>query len=273
MTAAGSQDRVWRQASGYGAGATAQELGIPEDYYARIAAVEFAHWWHRGMREIAAALLGPRLGAPGLRVCDAGCGTGGVLRWMLARNPDARVAGTDISAQAISLASARAPDAELEVAPMHEMPFEDARFDVVLTNDVVQHVPEPQLEASGGELRRLLAPGGALLVRTNGGRRLERAREDWRRYDARALREWVEEAGMGVERVTYANLAGSAWAAARGAEPQAPTEERHGIPAASGSRARDPRFLALRAEAEWLAAPGRSLPYGHTLFALATRGA
>ena len=255
------------------AGATAQELGIPEDYYARIAAVERAHCWHRGMREIAAALLGPRLDASGLRVCDAGCGTGGVLRWVLERNPGARPTGADVGAEAVALARVRVPEADLQVAPLAEMPFEDASFDVVLTNDVIQHVPEPHLEASARELRRLLAPGGALLVRTNGGRRLERAREDWRRYDSRALREWLEEAGLRVERITYANLAGSAWAALRGAEPRAPTEERHGIPAAAGSRPRDPRFLALRAEAAWLAGPGRSLPYGHTLFALATRGA
>lgn len=255
------------------AGATARERGMPEDYYARIAMVERAHWWHRGIREIAAALLGPRLDAPALEVCDVGCGTGGVLRWVLARNPDARVSGADISAEAVSLARARVPDAELEVAPMHEMPFDDARFDVVLANDVVQHVPEPELEASAGELRRLLAPGGALLVRTNGARRFERVREDWRRYDGRALREWLEEAGMGVQRVTYANLAGSAWATLRGTGPRAPTPECYGIPTATGSRARDPRFLTLRAEAAWLAGCGRFLPYGHTLFAVATRGA
>ncbi len=253
------------------AGATTQELGIPEDYYARIAAVECAHWWHRGMREIAAALLGRRLDAPGLRVCDAGCGTGGVLRWVLERNPGARPAGVDISSEAVALARVRVPEADLRVAPLSELPFEEATFDVVATNDVVQHVPERHLEASARELRRLLAPGGALLVRTNGGRRLKRAREDWRRYDSGSLRGWLEEAGLYVERVTHANLAGSAWAALRGAEPRAPTEERHGIPAAAGSRERDPRFLALRAEAAWLAAPGRSLPYGHTLFALATR--
>lgn len=252
-------------------GATARELGIPGDYYARIAAVERAHWWHRGMREIAAALLGPRLDAPGLRVCDAGCGTGGVLRWVLERNPGARPAGVDISSEAVALALARVPEADLRVAPLSELPFEDASFDVVTTNDVVQHVPERQLEASARELRRLLAPDGALLVRTNGGRRLERAREDWRRYDSGTLRRWLEDASLRVERVTYANLAGSAWAAMRGAQPRAPTEERHGIPAAAGSRARDPRFLVLRAEAAWLAAPGRSLSYGHTLFALATR--
>ncbi len=253
------------------AGATPQELGIPDDYYARIAAVERAHWWHRGMREIGAALLGGRLDAPGLRVCDAGCGTGGVLRWVLERNGGAHAAGVDISSEAVGLARARVPEAHLRVAPMSDLPFEDASFDLVTTNDVVQHVPERHLEASARELRRLLAPGGALLVRTNGGRRLERARDDWRRYDSGSLRGWLEEAGLYVERVTHANLAGSAWAALRGAEPHAPTEERHGIPAAAGSRERDPRFLALRAEAAWLAAPGRSLPYGHTLFALATR--
>src|SRR5262249_10214935 len=56
--------------------------GVPSDYYDRIAEVERDHWWYRGTREIAGALLGRRLVSGG-RLLDAGCGTGGFLRWAL----------------------------------------------------------------------------------------------------------------------------------------------------------------------------------------------
>ncbi|MGH2355899.1 MAG: class I SAM-dependent methyltransferase, partial [Chloroflexota bacterium] len=41
-------------------------------------------WWYTGMRRIAASALGERLaaGRPGQRLLDAGCGTGGNVRWL-----------------------------------------------------------------------------------------------------------------------------------------------------------------------------------------------
>ena len=254
------------------AGATTEQLGIPCDYFRRIAEVERTQWWHRGMREIARALLAPHLaGRSGLSLLDAGCGTGGALRWALNLGPVAAVAGADISAEAVALARARVPEARLEVAPLRAMPFEAQSFDLVLTNDVLQHVPEPELAESVAELRRVLRPGGVLLARTNGALRARAERDDWRLWSRASLRATLEDAGLRCERVTYANVAGSLVALVRGAAPRAPSHERHGIPPAGGGRARDPRFRMLQAEAGWLARPGRTLPYGHTLLALAVR--
>jgi SAM-dependent methyltransferase len=243
---------------------------VPQDYYARIYAVERGHWWHRGMREITAALLGERLTGAGT-ILDAGCGTGGFLAWAGERAPGARLLGADVSEQAVALARTRVPGAQVALAPLHAMPFENGTADLVACNDVLQHVREPELEASVAELRRVTRPGGALVVRTGGARCARAEREDWRIFDAAALRALLEDCGLRVQRVTYANLVGSAWAQARGGAPRAPTDERHGIPPAVRGRAGDPRFRLLQAEAAWLARRGRTLPFGHTLLALATR--
>ena len=180
------------------------------------------------------------------------------------------LAGVDLGAAAIELARRRVPEAELAVRPLIDLPFDDASFDLVLTNDVLQHVPEADVEASLAELRRVLAPGGALLLRTNGARTLRREREDWRAYDRRTLVEALRSAGLRCERVTYANTLLSLAAIVQQRTPHAPTDERHGIPTAPPSviRAAVGRTV-LRTEARWLARPGRTLPYGHTLFALA----
>ncbi len=241
---------------------------VPHDYYQSIADAEEAHWWHRGMLAISAALLGPRLTAAD-RVLDAGCGTGGFLRFLVENGEFAFVAGTDIASTAIGFARKQIPEADLRVAPLSDLPFEDESFDLVVTNDVLQHVPEREVHTSLVELRRVLIPGGTMLLRTNGSRRLRRERDDWRVYDRSTLRSELEQAGFALERVTYANMALSLVATLRGRLPHAPTGERHGIPppepgrvhAAVGRR-------VLEAEAWWLRR-GRALPYGHTLLAVA----
>lgn len=243
--------------------------GVPTDYYQAIAGAEEAHWWHRGMRAISAALLGPRLAAGG-RVLDAGCGTGGFLRFLVDSGGFTFAAGADIASAAIALARERIPEADLRVAPLNRLPYADASFDVVVCNDVLQHVPENDVAASLGEMRRVLAREGVLLLRTNGCRQLRRERADWRAYDRASLVAALVDAGLVCERVTYSNLLLSLWAAARGGGPKPPTEERHGIPQVDESAWKSALALrTLRFEARWLAHSQRTLPYGHTLFAVA----
>jgi SAM-dependent methyltransferase len=250
--------------------APASAPGIPADYYRQIFEVEERHWWYRGMRSISAALLGERLTRPGQRLLDAGCGTGGFLSWASEQTDFAAVAGVDIGSAAIELARTRLPEADLRTSALRSLPFEAASFDLVVTNDVLQHVPEDEVETSLRELRRVLARGGTLLLRTNGARRLRRERDDWRAYDRATLIEALEQAGFTIERVTYANMLLSLYGAACGRSPRAPSEARDGIPRREPSR---PVAIVggavLSAEARWLARPGRSLPYGHTLFAVA----
>src|SRR5438093_6139259 len=96
--------------------------GVPHDYYRRIRSAENDHWWYQGMREIARALLGERLRAGG-RLLDAGCGTGGFLRWALGQGAFESVAGVDVSSTALGLAAEQVPEADLQLAPLHQLPF------------------------------------------------------------------------------------------------------------------------------------------------------
>jgi SAM-dependent methyltransferase len=241
--------------------------GIPADYYVRMHAVEEGHWWHRGMRAISAALLGEQV--LGDAVLDAGCGTGGFLHWLVGRSAFDRVCGLDPSAEALAFARGRLPAAELARATLAEIPFEDASFDLVVSNDVLQHVAEPEVDASLRELRRVLRPGGVLLIRTNGSRTARRVREDWRTYDAATLAAALRTAGFEPARVTYANLVGSTLDAVRGRHPNPPTDDTHGIPELPRGPVAAVMLRLLLGEARYLARPGRRLAYGHTLLALA----
>jgi ubiquinone/menaquinone biosynthesis C-methylase UbiE len=245
---------------------------LPPDYHQRIYDIELSHWWHRGMAEITRALLGGRLASESPVLCDVGCGTGGVLRWALDLGVTERAAGADISSGAIALARQRVPEADLHVAPMRDLPFTRGAFDLVMANDVLQHVTEDDFQASLEELRRVLRTAGTLLVRTNGAHRARQMGSDWRTYDARSLRLALEGAGFHCERITYANLLGSLLDVARGRTPKAPTVVKDGIPQASSPGTGNLRYRVLTAEARWLARPGHTLPYGHTLFAMASTG-
>jgi len=246
--------------------------GIPPDYYDRIYRFEESHFLYRGMREVSAALLGSRLTRPGTRLLDAGCGTGGFLRWAIDVGSVGAAAGVDIGADAIELARNRVPEAELHVGSLRRLPFADASFDLIVTNDVVQHIPEGDVATSLSELHRVLAPGGTVLVHTNGSSRLRRERHDWRAYDRETLVRELDSAGFACERVTYANFVLSLWGRLRGRVPHAPSETTDGIPQ------REPSLFIstvgswlFAAEAWWLRRQGTHLPYGHALFAVVSK--
>jgi SAM-dependent methyltransferase len=247
--------------------------GIPADYYRRIFDAEEQHWWYVGMRELTAALLGDRATRPGSRLLDAGCGTGGFLRWMLDRGSFATAAGADLAASAIALARERVPEADLRAAPLSELPFDDGAFDLVVSNDVLQHVYEDDVSRSLEELHRVLEPRGTLLLRTNGARTLRRERDDWRAYDRATLTRAVSSAGFEVERSTHANMILSLWGAARGRSPHAPSEGADGIPTRPPGRVVTAVGGWILGAERWYASKGHALPYGHTLVTVARRPA
>jgi alpha-1,3-rhamnosyl/mannosyltransferase len=242
---------------------------VPPDYYRQIQEIEERHWWHRGMRAISEALLGNRLDRGG-RLLDVGCGTGGFLSWLSQRGSFENVAGVDISAEAISRAQIRVPEAELTVAPAWDLPFANASFRLVVMNDVLQHVPEGRVNSSLAELRRVVSDDGAVLLRTNGARRIHREGEEWRVYDREELNRVIEQAGFSCERLTYTNLGGALWATARGRRAHGPSAETHGIPSLGTPRRAAIMLGLMRAEGRWLSRGNRRLPYGHSLLALAS---
>lgn len=242
---------------------------VPTDYFERLHEAERRHWWNRGMRLISWSLLGDRLERDSLRVLDAGCGTGVFLAALLDRISARTAAGVDIDPRALAIAETYLPQAEFRTASVAELPFEDASFDLIVLNDVLQHVQEDEVTRALTELRRVADRAAGLLVRTNGARSTRRERDDWRTYDLSTLGHTLAAAGFDCERLTYANTLGSLWTVFRRREPTAPTATTSGIPAGD-SRVRDAAgIFTLRAEAAYLARAGRRLPYGHTLFALA----
>jgi len=106
------------------------------------------------------SLLGRPLRS-GERVLDAGCGTGYLAAGLRRARPDAYVVGSDLSTG--MLGNARDAGAwPLGQGDAGRLPFRDAAFDLVVARGVLHHLPD--VAAALAEWRRVLAPGGAVVL-------------------------------------------------------------------------------------------------------------
>jgi len=105
--------------------------------------------------------------ALGERVLDLGCGAGTdslVAAQMVGQS--GRVTGIDMTPE--MLAKARASAAEMGAnvefveGEVERLPFADESFDVVISNGVIDLVPDK--DAVFGEISRVLAPGGRIQI-------------------------------------------------------------------------------------------------------------
>lgn len=94
---------------------------------------------------------------------DIGCGDGRFLREMGERYPEKEVLGVDYSERAINLARAMNPDLVFEKRNIIEEPLAQS-FDIATLIEVIEHIPPGQLDEFVEQVRKIIAPGGYLLV-------------------------------------------------------------------------------------------------------------
>ena len=128
----------------------------------RVARYERMFAWREGH----AALLEPLDLQPGCRVLDYGCGPGFMALGMAGLvAPGGHVYGVDLNARFVADAAARAEG--MEHISYHRLedgriPLADHVVDRLLCKNVLEYVPD--LGATLAEFRRVLEPGGRLLV-------------------------------------------------------------------------------------------------------------
>lgn len=108
---------------------------------------------------------------PGMRILDAGCGSGRNLVYFLRHGYD--IAAIDEDPQAVAAVTALAatlaptiPASRFRVEPVEACSFPDADFDVVLSSAVLHFArDEAQFDRMVAEMWRVLRPGGLLFCR------------------------------------------------------------------------------------------------------------
>jgi len=104
------------------------------------------------------------------RVLDVACGTGLLLKQLLAQVPDIEVYGLDASADMLAQAQAALKDhSHVHLECMHigigiasNLPYSQENFDLITCTNALHDMPEAVVLLSG--LGKLLAPGGQLVV-------------------------------------------------------------------------------------------------------------
>jgi SAM-dependent methyltransferase len=97
-----------------------------------------------------------------LKVLDVGCGVGLVHRYIA--NAVGSLHGTDVSGSSIEIARKENPGVAYQAYDGHVLPYPDAVFDCAYAVCVLHHVPVPQWLEFIAEMRRVVRPGGLVLL-------------------------------------------------------------------------------------------------------------
>jgi SAM-dependent methyltransferase len=176
---------------------------MDRDYELQTHRVEDRHWWYRGRRSVLERVIDDLRLPARARILDAGCGSG---RNMVEFARHGIVTGIELSETSVCLARKREAGEVVEGSVL-DMPFDTDAFDVAASLDVIEHLGD-DLQALR-ELRRVVAPGGALLVTVPAYQWLWSGHDEinhhHRRYTRRSLQRIGEQAGWQQVRTTYFN--------------------------------------------------------------------
>jgi SAM-dependent methyltransferase len=176
---------------------------MDRDYELQTHRAEDRHWWYRGRRSVLERVIADLRLPARAQILDAGCGSG---RNMVELARHGSVTGVELSHTSVCLARARAAGEVVEGSVL-AMPFDADSFDLAVCLDVIEHL-EDDLGALR-ELRRVVAPGGSLLVTVPAYQWLWSGHDEinhhHRRYTRSSLQRIAEEAGWEQVRTTYFN--------------------------------------------------------------------
>lgn len=168
--------------------------------------VEEHHWWYRGMASITRAMFERWIRSNGLKILDAGCGTGAAMTTYLTDYGE--ITGVDLYPQALEYCRKRNAS-RLARASVTDLPFASASFDLVTSFDVLYEQAVSSDRKALNEFFRILSPGGRVLLRLPAYDWLrgqhDRVVHTKQRYTKKLVRELLEQCGFVVEHLTHAN--------------------------------------------------------------------
>ena len=245
----------------------------PEELH-NIYQAESDFWWYAGMRAITGAFL-DRLLPSGLACgLDAGCGTG-MNALEFERRYGIRMCGVDLAPLGIQYCRKR-NFSRGAVASVLNLPFGDSSFDFVSSMDVFPVLPPGGDEQALREFRRVLRPGGWLVLRVAAFRALRSRHSQYvaegHRYRAGELLRKLAAADFRVVRWTYANavLSPAAWVKFRIWENLTRQEPHSGVAATLPPWLNRLLLAALQSEAAQIRS-GFRFPFGQSLMVAARK--
>jgi len=105
------------------------------------------------------------------KMLDLGCGQGHISAEIKNKYPSMEMSGLDYSISAIEFAASHFDGIDFCVADAYTPPYRKEHFDVVVCNNLWEHVPDPLRLLDG--VRRVLRPEGYLIMSTPSRYRIE----------------------------------------------------------------------------------------------------
>lgn len=101
---------------------------------------------------------------PESSILDIGCNVGVWLQRCREIRPKAMLAGVEINGHALKQVNQQTPNILFSQAVAERLPFHDSQFDCVTCLEVLEHLPERNWKTAIEEMRRILKPGGLLIL-------------------------------------------------------------------------------------------------------------
>ena len=180
----------------------------PEQYDI-MARAEQQHWWYRGLRDV----IGQCLRQPDLRlpkhpsVLDAGCGTGGNLRFLQELLSPSYLGGFDVAESALKYARQQCPEADIYASDIRNPRCHRHSYDLIISCDVLYTAGLANSMAGLQRLVGALAPDGLFLFHLPAYPWLtsahDRAVHTSERYLLSQLRHLLSDLGLARVRASY----------------------------------------------------------------------
>jgi SAM-dependent methyltransferase len=138
-------------------------------------------------------------------ICEIGCGPGQISRYL--QDLGLKMCGIDLSDEMVKCAGRLNPDISFEQGDMLALNAEDASFAGVVSFYAIIHLRREDVTRALREMRRVLIPGGRLLVSFHGGEG-ELHRDEWydqpvsidvNLFQSYEMRGYLDAAGFEVE--------------------------------------------------------------------------
>jgi SAM-dependent methyltransferase len=134
-------------------------------------------------------------------ICDLGCGPGQIARYLHRQGVEAL--GVDLSPRMVAEAQRLNPEVAFHQGDMLRLPDADNSWGGIAAFYCIIHIPRPQVVDALREMKRVLKPGGVLLVTFHIGEEIKHVEEWWEKpvnldfafYKPHEMEAWLKEAG------------------------------------------------------------------------------
>jgi len=138
-------------------------------------------------------------------ICDMGCGPGQIARYLHRQSVD--TLGVDLSPRMIAEAGRLNPEIPFHQGNMLALPDADNSWGGIAAFYCIIHIPREKIVDALREMKRVLKPGGVLLITFHIGDKIEHLNKWWEKpvhldfafYQPAEMENWLKEAGFELE--------------------------------------------------------------------------